>query len=249
MPLLRWILIALVGSVVLGWLTLTPRSASAYDFVADLEQGNVERYEIGPPQDHVVFRGFGPGESSEQLVVWCTGPLTCHSVPEIELFAYADEEYYADGRPAQDEDLVGDGEIAAGEDFAGPNESLAVTRLMARHSGDSRPKPGDTNPWSGALSVGWTAAWLVMLFVLITGPQPRRATKWAVAWVSLLPGGLGLIWALTREAPWSRRAADLPEPPPGPLPGRWTGGWAFLAVLFVSQVVAELPSMVRDLIP
>ena len=57
-------------------------------------------------------------------------------------------------------------------------------------------------------------AWLIMLFVLITGPQPRLATTWAASWVMLLPGGLGLIWLLTNEAPWSRRVASLPEPAP-----------------------------------
>jgi hypothetical protein len=234
--------------VALGWLTLTPRSGSAYDFVADLQQGNVERYEVGPADDLVLFRGIGPGDSSESLVVWCTGRLSCSSVPEIELFGYADQEAYVDGVPAEEEDLVGDGEITPDENFEGPNESLAVTRLVARHSPDPRPRPGDTNAWSGTLALGWTAGWLVMLFVLITGPQPRRATKWANFWLFLLPGGVGLLWALAREAPWSRSESDLPEPPPGPLPGRWSGGWAFLAVLLLSQVVANFPSMIRDFI-
>ncbi len=93
--------------------------------------------------------------------------------------------------------------------------------------------------WSGA----GTAVLVVLVLVLMLGPQPRRATKWALFWLVLMPLNAGMIWALLREAPWSSAARAWPAPAPHRFqPGdrRHTGGasfvWLLLACL-LGQIV------------
>lgn len=93
------------------------------------------------------------------------------------------------------------------------------------------PLSGWTDPWGILMFLGW----LLVILALLTGPQPRRATKWAWFWLLGLPLGLGFLALLAMEAPWSARAVRRPEPLPHDkqrdLPGgdpRLTGGWAFV---------------------
>jgi hypothetical protein len=38
---------------------------------------------------------------------------------------------------------------------------------------------------------------------LLRAPQPRRATRWGWFWVFSIPLGLGILWWLLDEHPWS----------------------------------------------
>jgi hypothetical protein len=57
-------------------------------------------------------------------------------------------------------------------------------------------------------------AGLLVVGTIIFGPQPRSFTKWGAFWWAMLPLGVGVIWLLLKEAPWSRTATSLPEPLP-----------------------------------
>lgn len=75
-------------------------------------------------------------------------------------------------------------------------------------------------------------AWFVALLVLVSGPQPRLATKWAWFWFIWIvpPAAVALVvlepvplWR--REARWRQR--------------RLTGGWAFLLACVVAGLFSE----------
>ncbi len=64
-------------------------------------------------------------------------------------------------------------------------------------------------------------AWLSVLLLLVGGPEPWRATRWAWAWIVLLCGPLGSLAYLLIGGP-----LGLLRPHSGHR--RLTGGWAFL---------------------
>ena len=78
------------------------------------------------------------------------------------------------------------------------------------------------------LSVG---AWFAALLLLIAGPQPRLATKWAWFWLGSLPP-LWLAFVILEPLPlWARRPMPVAR-------RRLTGGWAFLLSRVLGSVVA-----------
>ena len=84
---------------------------------------------------------------------------------------------------------------------------------------------------------GWQmfgTATFVTLLLLIFGPQPRLATKWAWFWLSIAVPPLWLAFVLFEPVPlWIKH--PLP-----PAPSRLTGGWAFLLSLVGGALVAWL---------
>ncbi|MPV39139.1 hypothetical protein [Georgenia subflava] len=67
-----------------------------------------------------------------------------------------------------------------------------------------------------------TIAALAVLLLLVLGPQPRLATKWAWFWLAMTAAPLWLVFVLLEPTPLGARR-------PAPLPARrLTGGWAFL---------------------
>lgn len=114
------------------------------------------------------------------------------------------------------------------------------------------PDAGGHVNWFGQWPIWLTAASVLgLLATMLGGEQPRRGTKWAWFWVFAIAGILGAAWYLIREAPWSRRAAALPEPErrttgKGPLTpqGRLGGGKALLGALLVTVIVGFLASLV-----
>ncbi|TDE92650.1 hypothetical protein EXU48_14025 [Occultella glacieicola] len=79
----------------------------------------------------------------------------------------------------------------------------------------------------GALGV------LVALILLVAGPQPRLATKWAWFWLGCA-GPLWLVFLVLEPVPWWRRESAMQRD------RRLTGGWAFLASIFLVPVVLSL---------
>ncbi len=79
----------------------------------------------------------------------------------------------------------------------------------------------------------WGLAPLVTLFVLIVGPQPRWATRWAWFWL-FSAGPMMLVFVLLEPIPLWRRT---PVPPRA---RRLTGWWALLAVMLFGSVLDQL---------
>ena len=113
-------------------------------------------------------------------------------------------------------------------------------------------RPSGTLLRERAESVG-DVALLVLLALLVLGPQPRRLTKWGWAWLLLvLPGGAGGALLLARDAPWSRRTTAEREPVDrhDAVPGlRTTGGVALVLALVVTVLLTVLVAFAADLLP
>jgi hypothetical protein len=71
-----------------------------------------------------------------------------------------------------------------------------------------------------------TATWLAVLLLIIGGPEPWRATRWAWGWAWFLAGPLGTVAYLLLGGP-----LGVARPRAGHR--RLTGGWAFLIASFV----------------
>lgn len=93
-----------------------------------------------------------------------------------------------------------------------------------------QPEVGLTVHWSGLAS-------LVTLILLIAGPQPRWATKWAWFWL-LGVGPMSVVFLLAEPVPvWQAGPAYA-------RPQRLTGGWAFLLSLVAGVLLSALASLV-----
>jgi len=77
---------------------------------------------------------------------------------------------------------------------------------------------------------------LAILVLLIIGPQPRWATKWAWFWLLGL-GPMSVVFLLAEPVPvWQSSPAYL-------RPSRLTGGWAFLLMIFGGIVLSALTAL------
>jgi hypothetical protein len=90
------------------------------------------------------------------------------------------------------------------------------------------------------LSVQWSngsgLASLATLILLILGPQPRWATKWAWFWL-LGTGPMSAVFLLVEPVPvWQSEPAFA-------RPSRLTGGWAFLIALVGGFALSALASI------
>jgi hypothetical protein len=220
---LRWLIMVALIVGIAAWLDLTPRHASAADFAHDLRTGQVDHYQVGSIFEirHLtplsVFEDPDSGDGGT-MALWSTGPFHRYAFDLDEL-------------PGEEQGR-----------FSPEREArrFALANLGGKEA-PSRVPVGSS--WSERIAGPVTGfAYLALIVVLGRGPQPRRATKWSLFFIYGIPGGLGAFWALFREAPWSRSAMMLPEPPPGPWPGRWTGGKTLILVALTYSVVLALAS-------
>jgi hypothetical protein len=223
LQLLRWLIVLALVVGIAAWFDLTPRHAGAADFAHDLRAGKVNSYQVGSTFEtrHLtplsVFENSDSG-SSASSVLWSTGPFHRYS-------------------------FTLDSVLGADRTRSAPD--VEARRFVAANIGGQRVPTLEPlgNSWSERIAAPVTAAaYLALLVVLGRGPQPRRATKWSLFFIYGIPAGLGAFWALLREAPWSREAMSRPEPPPGPIPGRWTGGRTLIVVALSYTLVLALAS-------
>ena len=101
-----------------------------------------------------------------------------------------------------------------------------------------------TDPPTGAVQTGLLIAGSVLfLWALVSAADPVTGTKWFWFWlVTGVPLGLGLLWWLARERPWSSRAPVREKRLNG-----WTGfGLGLLGALVVSLAVWGLHRLLGD---
>jgi hypothetical protein len=113
-----------------------------------------------------------------------------------------------------------------------PARVRALLRLQPGLSVRRAPWPSsESTVWGWSLP-GWMGLAVATLLLtsfglLISGPQPWRATRWAWFWLILTPLGVPAFLLLSGRTPL------LPDP--RPTARRLTGGWAFLLSLVLGS--------------
>ena len=197
-PLSVLVVVSFVGS-----LALVPRSAHIADLARDLQQGVVTTVDVSPPSG----QRWGPtaaimlGRTFSSQIRWQTNSGQIYEASSGWLTS----------RP---------GQVAVGP-------SVVATAQAA----------GQVAPRLASLAGGWHAwaarwlplfLWGLLVALLLAGPQPRRMTKWAVFWLLMTAGGLGALWWLWRDVPWSQAVARAN--------GRRLNGWVTFGLAFVINV-------------
>lgn len=119
-----------------------------------------------------------------------------------------------------------------------------VDRLVASNEDLEVERRSDSGPPFSASFLAWQLPWplalggpllvLVTLGLLIVGPQPWRATRWAWFWIQGIAAPLGMLAYLVLGGPTGLSR------PPRPEARRLTGGWAFLLTFVVSSALASI---------
>ncbi|MBQ1025483.1 hypothetical protein [Micromonospora sp. C95] len=127
--------------------------------------------------------------------------------------------------------------------YDGPGAVAIAERLQAAGL-DSRSAA--LQPLGNLVAGTGLAAAVAIIGVLLAGPAPVQGTRWFWFWlVCLVPFGLGLLWWLARERPWTY--AD--SPPAGPRQ-RSHGALGFVlglvAALLSSMLVLVLGQLLGD---
>ncbi len=216
---LRWPLLAVILVVDVLALLSAPVGATPDDLAADLGAGRVRVAQVGQLEPTGwMLPGF-PGRQVDasaprRAIRWTTIYGATYQVPVSRLPVTAPQQL----SDQQVVDLVAATATAAGR--AAPRVSTARLTDTPDH-----------------LAAAAFLAWLLILAMMMLGPEPRRCTRFGWFWLLGIPGGFGLAWFLLREAPWSREAVVLQPLPPGKVrrrPGeprlRW-GGWSTFLLL------------------
>jgi len=205
---LLWVLWA-----ALSW-WMTPRESTVMQARADLAAGRMVSHQWADAwNDENAWHWADPTnlESSGEpgpLFVWWTPDRRVHyAVVEEGLGSSG-----GGGAPADD--------TVDGQTYSGP-EAASLARAI-RDAG-----PGTR--WGGFYQPPATGAGglldLLALAVLVLGPAPATGTRWYWFWLgAIVPFGLGLLFWLARERPWSATAQTPPDPAGTDRRRRWYAG-------------------------
>lgn len=229
--------VVLVAVFVIGgaaeW-ALHPHTASAERLEQALAAGEVRSYSLGREDDerHIPIAREHRGAPTQVFWRDSRGVLW---MPER---VYSNDDGGADAGTTTV--LTPSGTIVTTQ--AVPRSARPVVARLQRAGVPYAPLERTWAAWLEGLR---SLAWFVGVLWLVFGTQPRRMTKWAWFWTSLIPGGFGMLAWLAFEAPWSRRASAWPQPQPHHrqmyAPGgdrRMTGGTGFLFLIAGSIAVA-----------
>jgi len=232
----RWVLLGLVVATQLAGVLSSAVRADAEDFFTDLEAGHVQAVEGGSfPSDPDVGYLLDPNDDSSDQY---TSPAGVRWIGRWGALYQAD--------------LAG-GPAGTSNGHLDPWQvDVAATAAVAARRSDHRI-PGFTvdlrNPSAPLLPLAAGGAMFLVIWLLVAGPQPRRFTKWGWFWIiAVIPAGIGAIWYLLREAPWSPRASAIPPLPPRTTraanhpagPSRRGGFFALLVAALLFAPVAAL---------
>lgn len=212
------VVVAWVVAAAVSWWT-TPRESAYERARADIAGGRVVAYQWGD--------NWADSGSS-----WWFGDRTLYSSGTLgPLFAWRT----GDGRVHWiDEAAVGEAALTGAvdpKDYAGPGAAALGQDIQAAGAGE---RLGDVSAGSDAVGpIGFVLS-AVFLMVLVAGPAPVLGTRWYWFWLVLAsPYGLGLLFWLVRDRPWSARADGEGDP----RRDRWLLGLATGVLLSVAVSV------------
>lgn len=202
---LRHLLIAGWLAVLVGTLLAGERATSWSEVRALVASGEVGEVRVSPEL---------PAGATGYTVVdvsWRQG-LVRHSTQVVQVSG--------PGQRAQAEVAA---EQVAGLVGAAPSDILTELQPGLRVTRDQgRPSGGEIAGWQVPTAIALSALLVVLLSagLVVSGPDPWRATRWAWFWLLMNPVSLGAFLLLSGPTP------GLPAPRDGGR--RLTGGWAFL---------------------
>ena len=215
----------------LSWWS-APRQTDVAQARADLAAGRVASYQ------------WGDAWRSEHGR-WATSPRLESSGAQGPLFVWRTP--YGRTHYAVTDDASGVGEVADPAQYSGP-EAASLAEALASAGLDEGPVGTD---WpKSIISAAVVVLGVSFLGVLVTGPAPVTGTRWLWIWLVSGPAfGLGLLYWLTRERPWSSTAAPVAARPDGREPRRrWYVGFAIglLASFVGALLVYALDRLLGD---
>ncbi|MCZ2819293.1 hypothetical protein O2V63_02995 [Modestobacter sp. VKM Ac-2977] len=206
---LRVALVVLGLGMVLASVLVGQRPGSLDDLRAAVDAGRVEEVRVS--------EGLEPGATgyAVQTAVWQSGLITRRT----EVWeASPGGDVPQDRRPVLYRDLAAELQAA--------DPDLRVVPL-AEASSWSEVLGWRLPNWAGTVLL---AHGLAVVFLLVGGPPPARATRWGWFWLSWPP--IGSLAFLLLSGPFP----GIPAPRPGAR--RLTGGWAFLFTWLVVGALA-----------
>jgi hypothetical protein len=188
----------------------------------------------------VLVLGLGLGHALHQPVERSVGLLT-HALangrvdtltierPPYDVTGSLEVRWTGDGRPATTRY-----EVDAG---TGTDQSLEILEAVAASPRDVDVErvpdlPAGSSPlWAVGLALGAVVA---LLGMLVAGPEPRVATRWAWFWLGAYAWPLALVYLVVEPTClWDRRTLVRQR--------RFTGGWSFLlSALLLGPLVMNL---------
>ncbi|MGK5740068.1 hypothetical protein [Micromonospora sp. URMC 103] len=193
---LALVLLWLVAAA-LSWWT-APRKQSYEQARADIAAGDVTAYQWGGSWGD--SGGPWPWFDASELQTSSTlGPLFAWRTP--------------DGRVHwTDTDRFGQVTTTGAVDPASYSGPGAVGVAQDLRAGDLERRAGVVRAPGVAVTVIGLVLAAVFLGVVVAGPAPVLGTRWFWFWlVAIAPYGLGLLFWLSRERPWSRPAAPASD--------------------------------------
>lgn len=215
---LRWLLLACWLFILLSTPLLGERSAPLRQLESALTTGQVHTVALTQG-----LAAHSTGYGTQELH-WRQGWHRFHA--EVVMVSPG-----GDYAQAQEEGVA----TRRGLDIAGEllrhNPQVNITRVPRHHAG------GEVYGWQVPLQLGVfaSAAAVGTLAILIAGPQPWRATRWAWFWLMATPVGTLLFFILAGPTP--------PLRPPRTPGRRLTGGWGFLLSVLLASLLAPLAAV------
>lgn len=211
--------------VALGWLLLTAavlltgeRSSSMDSLLAAAAAGDTHEVQVSGSPFGLVSRGFEVVQ-----VRWAEGQLH-YDTQVVE--AHPRRAGLRVGRH------LGAGTVVTrdvGAYLAARTDGLRVTR------GGRTTPPDALGPWQvpSWVVLATLALWVATVFLLVQGPRPWRATRWAWFWLLLGATPVGVPAFLVLSGP----VVGLRSPRLGAR--LLTGGWAFLLAMLLGRLLAS----------
>jgi len=174
------------------------------EFVHALRSGEITSVAVGHSQDFRFGTGFSSSSynSADDIAVCWVNRFGLRRIAVLNELQGLDQ-------------TRGDGGAGASPSSTSvdPSASIAATARSLGAVAPATVLPGDL-PLGG---ITWLprAVAVLMIVIMIFGPQPRRTTKWGAFWAYSIPFNIGIFWALLRDSPWNQRMNLLPEPRAG----------------------------------
>lgn len=212
---LAWVLLAATVVLTVGWVVLGQQESDYRDLRTAVAEGEVDEV--------TVYGVTAPYRGRLQLEVrWRSGPFGMFQHIADVTEQHPQRAEHRNGRVVVED--VGEDLLARDADLTVVRHNDEAPRFTTIVYG--RPVP----TW---VAVGGLAVGFAVLLMLIGGPQPWRATKWAWFWLIGAVPPLGIAAFLLLGGSTGVLPPQRPE-------ARLTGGWAFLLAFVVNSVAQTI---------